>query len=87
MEEIQTALFYDGSPTSPIGGIFNSIEAENAASYFSGYLAMKLDTFHNNKLGSKAIHCETCSSIFVTQDLNLHLFISFKEYKENVDSS
>lgn len=81
------AATYSGSPTAPVGGMFDCVASDNACSYFSGYIAMKLEKYHSNTLKSKLVECEICSSILTTQNMNLHMFVSFKEYKHNVDSS
>lgn len=85
--EILEALHFSGTPNSPIGGINDSVCSKNACSYFSGYLGLKLNKFHRSKLNCSITDCEGCNNIFVTPDMNLHLFISFKEYEHNVDSS
>ena len=86
-DDIEAALSFAGATKSPIGGFSETKSAQHAASYFSGYIAMKLNNFHKRKLTISMHDCEGCDRIFVTQDLNLHLFVSFKEYNQNVDSS
>jgi len=73
-------------PTS-VGGLFQSVCAENAASYFSGYLARKTARHHQKVVGTDFFECEGCDDILAPQDLSTHLFLSFKEYQENVNSS
>lgn len=72
---------------TPVGGIYDSILERNAASYFGGYMALKIDNFHKLKMKVDVNSCQGCDNIFIAQDLNLHLFVSFKQYKDNVDSS
>jgi hypothetical protein len=85
---MEEAINFSGAPTMPIGGFFESSSClHEAASYFSGYVGHKVNKFHTLKLKCAISVCEGCENIFSTQDLNLHLFISFKEYQRNVDSS
>lgn len=86
-EELDEALHFSGASDSPIGGVFESVCSLNAASYFSGYIGLKLNKHHRTILKCSINECEGCCDIFTTPDMNLHLFVSFKEYRDNVDSS
>lgn len=81
----ETAKLFCG-PTI-VGGLFESSCAEDAASYFTGYVARKLINFHIKKLNIKMDECSACDNILVSEDWCLHLFVSFKQYRENVDPS
>lgn len=86
-EEVEEALVYTGTPSAPIGGVIDSVTGKDAVSYYAGYVAMKLGQYHLSKLKIHLNDCHDCSSIRMSQDLNVHLFTSFKEYTQNVDSS
>lgn len=73
------------SQQTVIGGICDSEMHENAASYFSGYVGMKLNKFHEKLLKKSMTDCEECHTIFVMPDISLHFFTSFKEYRQNDD--
>ena len=84
MEIPDEAKYFNG-PTV-IGSIFESSGTENAAaSYYSGYIARKLISYHGSKLKVSYHECSSCASILTTQDLELHLFVSFKQYVDNVE--
>jgi len=71
-----------------IGGFSESMCAEDAATYFSGYIApLKLIHFHKTKLGCGIESCNSCENILGPVDLNLHILNSFKEYKDNAVGS
>lgn len=71
------------SDITAVGGMFCGIGAEDgASSYFAGYMAYRLDRYHRRNLKSKVADCSHCSDILADRDLSIHLFTSFKEYKE-----
>jgi hypothetical protein len=69
------------------GGMFQSMEVDGAVTYFTGYLAHKLNNYHIKYKGTSVSSCEACAHIFAKKDLTLHLFTSFKEYVELKDES
>lgn len=75
------------SGVTPVGRMSDSVGAQCAASYFAGYVALKLQNYHLKHLKSPLADCSNCCNIFTAQDLNLHMFVSFKEYEDSVDSS
>lgn len=46
----------------------------------------KLINFHSASLHSDLSSCSTCNKIIAKPDLNHHLFITFKEYKDDADN-
>ena len=73
-------------PTA-VGGVLESTCVTHAASYFSGYVARKVSLFHQKTCKKALSECSDCENILAPHDLNTHLFLNFKEYKENIDSS
>lgn len=83
-EFICNSLEFD--EVTSVGGLFESVESENAASYFSGYLLMKVNVKHK-RIDNKAIsNCNECSKLLSKPNFDFHLFNSFKEYKDNCNS-
>jgi len=82
---IEEALNFQG--TTVVGSCFENICSDNAASYFSGYIALKLNRFHKKVCGQASYQCQECSPIFVAPDLGVHLFVSFKDYQQNVQTN
>jgi len=72
------ALHFEGSVT--VGTLFDDNVTENAASYFAGVVARKVDKFHFIKKKKGLANCDTCSNILEAQNLDYHTFTSFKEY-------
>ena len=78
------------SEQTEVGGMFEGIEAENAAAYFSGYIASRVSKFHLQRLKTSITDCTECQHILISRadkDLSVHLFVSFKEYREEVDNN
>lgn len=73
--------------TTVVGGMFDGIAADNAASYFAGYIASKAEKYHRRHLASNIKNCACCCSILSSKDLSLHIFVSFKEYEDRVETS
>ena len=72
-------------PTA-VGGLIESAASTNAATCFSGYIARKIVAYHSSKCRNDLKNCSKCRAILATGNLALiHLFTSFKEYKNNVD--
>jgi hypothetical protein len=82
-DEMMAALVFQG--TTEIGGIFTSVEVEDAATYICGYLAMKTDRYHQQLNETCLRSCDKCSSILTAKDFRFHLFVSFKEYVQSDD--
>ena len=85
--EVIEASIFSKDCSVAVGGCCEEEVFNQAAAYFSGYLVHKLNTVHKKKLHSGIVDYEVCSAILDIQDLNLHMFTSFKEYEQNVNSS
>ena len=83
-QELPPEAIEFGGPTI-IGGLFES--SNSGAAYISGYFAHKLAAFHSRELQNSLQTCSSCSSILTEQDLNIHLFLSFKEYNDSNNAS
>ena len=83
-EQAHDALHF--SRTTCVGAVFESCCVyTNAAAYFSGYVAHKLNKYHLQHLKKTLANCSECSKILDSEDYFLHLFTSFKQYKEVID--
>lgn len=51
-----------------VGGLFNAECIDGAASYFAGYVALKVNRFHSNKLKKSLNDCLDCENILVSSD-------------------
>ena len=72
--------------STTIAGAFLPSSYDSCA-YLSGFLVCKLIKKHLNLLKSELSQCNDCSNILTTPDLCLHMFLTFKEYKDKADSS
>lgn len=72
------ALTFEGSAT--VGTLFDSEITTNAAAYWSGVVARKLNRFHYKKFKSTLNECNICCNILEPQNLTFHTFTTFKEY-------
>ena len=83
--EAADALFFSG--VTSVGAVLDDPVSRNAAAHFAGYVGLKLSNYHLKRTCKSIVDCSGCNNIFIPQDFNLHLFSSFKEYEQNVDSS
>ena len=86
-DEVAKASVLNEELNKAVGGCKEEQTFKEAAAYFSGYLVHKLNSYHKKKLSSTIVDYETCAAILDVQDLNLHMFTSFKEYEQNLSSS
>ena len=82
VEDIES---FDGITAA--GSIFES--SSTSAAYFSGYIANKESQYHMKQLKLELPNCSVCCDIYILspQDFMLHIFLSFKEYKDNLNES
>lgn len=86
--DVDAAEALSFSEVTEVGGMFTGTGAtDGASSYFTGYVAYRMDRFHRVHLKSSIAQCTECCKILASPDLNLHLFTSFKEFKNSSDSS
>lgn len=72
------ALKFSGSNT--VGTLFETECTSNAAAYWSGVVARKLNRQHYKLFKTLLNQCETCCNILEPQNLSYHTFTTFKEY-------
>lgn len=83
--EISHEALQDFDCVTAVGSLFES--SCDGAAYFSGYISTRLSRNHEKTQKKDLTTCQDCSNIFTSPDLTLHMFLSFKEYRDNVDSS
>ena len=81
IENIDFILNHSG--IGKLGKIAGDWTYDNCVSYFSGFIANKLNDQHLRLMKSPIQDCDTCCNILEPKSLDRHLFIIFKEYYEN----
>ena len=71
---------------SSIGGFFLTESAHQAAAYFAGFIAKKVEKQHLTLTKRPYSSCQECDHILGPEDREILSFVSFKQYKQNVTS-
>ena len=80
------AVIFSGYSRVPIGGFHESTPADHAASYFAGYLAMKVEKEHLKLRLQSVKNCVSCEPFLASYDMDVHLYVSYRQYTSNVNS-